>query len=92
MSSETQSIFELRRKVPGDTSWKTIQKGVVDFGVQSNFLYASLYKDKDPNFVRIFPSIPLYRTSFAPNHCTHFFPPLIVQTIKIADFVYLGKC
>lgn len=48
---EKPTTFELHRS-NGDANWELLLKNVVDFGIQGDFLYASVYGNDDPDTVR----------------------------------------
>jgi hypothetical protein len=50
-SEEEVSMFELQSRPVKGGDWKTVKSGVVDFGIQGDFLYASVYKTVDPDVV-----------------------------------------
>ena len=53
-SDDSVSVYELQRRSADGEEWKTVRKNVVDFGIQGDFLYASVYKDDHPDTVGFF--------------------------------------
>ena len=53
-SDDSVSVYELQRRSADSEEWKTVKKNVVDFGIQGDFLYASVYKDDHPDTVGFF--------------------------------------
>lgn len=47
-------MFALQRRSADGGEWKTVRENVVDFGIQGDFLYASVYKDVNPDTVGFF--------------------------------------
>ncbi|XP_070193615.1 sortilin-like isoform X2 [Littorina saxatilis] len=43
------TVYELQRRSVDRLGWKTVKKNVVDFGIQGDFLYASVYKGDNPD-------------------------------------------
>lgn len=50
-SDDSINVFELQRRPVDGRDWKTVKKNVVDFGIQGDFLYASVYKGDHPDTV-----------------------------------------
>lgn len=45
---EAMNVYKIQRRPVGADEWETLQSNVVDFGIQGDFMYASVFKDNDP--------------------------------------------